>query len=108
MQMYWLQWTLPKLRMFSFRLIAQCAGVAVAICCSGCFGGDKLNCEDPSFYGTSQSVPPVRVPDGLDVPDESESLQIPPGEPLVVRTLEEMTECLETPPDFFAEEEDDG
>lgn len=75
-----------------------------AIGTAGCFGGDKLNCEDPSLYGSSRSIPPVRVPDGLDVPDESESLQIPDGEALVVRNVEEMTECLETPPDFFEED----
>ena len=94
--------------MTSVRWFAQVVFLAGTAGCAGCFGGDKLNCEDPSLYGSSQSVPPVRVPDGLDVPDESNSLQIPPGDSFVVRSPDEITECLETPPDFFAEEEDDG
>ena len=93
--------------------MAKCR-IAVGLACalavllsSGCFfRRDSLNCEDPSMYGSSRSVPPVRVPDGLDVPDESDALQIPPGEALVVQDVEEMIDCLEAPPDFFEEGEE--
>jgi hypothetical protein len=74
---------------------------------AGCFGRDALSCDDPTVYSASTTVAPVRVPDGLDVPDESEALQIPPGETRVVRDADTLTECLETPPDFFEEEDDD-
>jgi len=71
---------------------------------SGCFfGGRSLDCEDPTRYGYSASTAPLRVPEGLDVPDESGALQIPPGESYVVRDPDTMTECLEAPPDFFDE-----
>ena len=86
---------------------------AVSLACAsvfitGCFGRDKLRCEDPTIYSSSTSVAPVRVPDGLDVPDESEALQIPPGETRVVRDADVLTECLETPPDFFEEDDDEN
>jgi uncharacterized lipoprotein len=80
------------------------SGVSVLI--AGCFGRDSLNCADPSIYSSSTSVAPVRVPDGLDVPDESDALQIPPGETRIVVDADALTECLESPPDFFEEEED--
>jgi hypothetical protein len=88
-------------------MIARVSLLAVCAACAGCFGGDSLHCEDPAFYGSSFSVPPVRVPEGLDVPDESDALQIPSGEPFEVRDVETMTECLEAPPDFFDEEDAD-
>jgi hypothetical protein len=90
-----------------YRIPARLALLGISMICAGCFGRDSLNCEDPSLYGSSLSVPPVRVPEGLDVPDESDALQIPPGEAYVVQDIETLTECLETPPDFFAEEEDE-
>jgi len=71
---------------------------------AGCFfGGRSLDCEDPTRYGYSASTAPLRVPEGLDVPDESDALQIPPGEPYVVLDPDTMTECIEAPPDFFDE-----
>ena len=80
--------------------------VAVMLC-SGCFfRRDSISCEDPALYGSSRSVPPMRVPDGFDVPDESDAMQIPPGEPLVVGDVDEMIDCLENPPDFFDESEE--
>lgn len=94
--------------MISARLTGSILALAVAAACSGCFGGDSISCEDPRLYGSSRSVPPVRVPDGLDVPDERNALQIPPGDPLVVQDVDTMTECLEEPPDFFEGEEDSG
>jgi len=84
-------------------LIARIVLIGICSQFAGCFGGDTISCEDPALYGTSQTVQPVRVPAGLDVPDESDALQIPPGDPLVVQDVETMTDCLETPPDFFEE-----
>lgn len=84
-----------------YRLVILGISVVVA----GCFGQRSLNCEDVALYAGSDSVPPMRVPDGLSLPDEREALQIPPGEPFVPPDAETMTECLEQPPDFFDEEE---
>ena len=68
-----------------------------------CSGEAALRCEDAEYYHASRSVPPVRVPDGLTVPDESQALEIPPGESLPVRDEEDPPGCLELPPDFFDE-----
>lgn len=84
-------------------LIFRIALIGICSQFAACFGGDTISCEDPTLYGTSQTVQPVRVPTGLDVPDETAALQIPPGDALVVQDVETMTDCLETPPDFFAE-----
>ena len=94
--------------MLRFAGVAAVAMSSVSILLSGCFfgGGGGLNCEDPTIYSASTSVAPVRVPDGLDVPDESDALQIPPGETRVVQDVEMLTECLETPPDFFEEDDE--
>ncbi len=88
---------MAELRRSRILLLLACAAL------SGCFGGRSLDCADPARYGYSGSTPPLRVPEGLDVPDEGASLQIPSGEPFVVHEPESEADCLETPPDFFEE-----
>ena len=91
--------------------LATAIFLIVAVSVSGCFfGGDGLSCEDPQLYGRSDSAPPVRVPEGMSIPDESQALQIPAGERLQLPDDEEDDEeappnpCLEAPPDFFEED----
>jgi uncharacterized lipoprotein len=81
---------------------------SAAIAAAGCFGDRGLSCEDPSRYAASRTVPPVRVPSGLTVPDESQALDIPSGQPLTVPGEDEPPPCIERPPDFFGEEDDDA
>lgn len=64
---------------------------------TGCSHEEGLKCEDQSRYATSVSVPPIRVPDDLTVPDESDSLLIPDSAPEETAVP---TECLETPPQY--------
>ena len=64
---------------------------------AGCSGEEGLRCEDQSRYATSVSAPPIRVPDDLTVPDESDSLLIPDSAPPGTVAP---TECLETPPPY--------
>lgn len=78
------------------------AGSSIAL--AGCFGRNAVVCEDPSLYGYSGSAPPMRVPEGLDLPDETRALQIPPGDEFVVRDPRTISECLEAPPDFFEDD----
>ena len=84
--------------MSHFARILLIAATVFAV--TACSGESTLRCEDPALYATSGSIPPIRVPDGLNIPDESDSLQIPSGEPLQVRDPDALTECLESPPDF--------
>lgn len=75
-------------------------GVAAGVV--ACGGSEAaLRCQDESHYATSSSAPPVRVPEDLSVPDESQALQIPPGDPLPVKGEDDPPDCLELPPDFF-------
>jgi uncharacterized lipoprotein len=71
---------------------------AAAAVLAGCSGDKGLRCADTSLYSSSISMPPIRVPDDLSVPDESESLLIPDPVP---RDAVAPTECLETPPAYF-------
>jgi uncharacterized lipoprotein len=73
------------------------AGALAASALSGCSGESTLNCETSERYAAARSVPPVRVPDDLSVPDETDSLRLPPA-PAADGAGER---CLETPPDFF-------
>lgn len=83
--------------------ISILVAVVLAVCViAGCGRRGEVRCEDPSRYSTSDSIPPVRVPEGLSFPDDSESLVIPPGARSARSGAE--GECLEAPPDFFGEE----
>jgi uncharacterized lipoprotein len=69
----------------------------LALGAAGCSGVGSVRCEDPSRYATSTSAPPVRIPDELSPPDESQALRIPPP----VEEGEAPPEgCLESPPPY--------
>jgi len=78
---------------------------AITIALGGCSRDAELQCEDASHYSSSTSVPPIRVPDDLTVPDESDSLLIP--DPVPSEAVPP-TECLETPPEYFEGQEREG
>ena len=64
---------------------------------AGCGGGRELRCESTDRYQGARSVQPVRVPDDLSVPDESDALRIPPPPESTTAARET---CLEYPPRF--------
>ncbi len=76
-------------------------GLLAAWLLGGCSGGFALRCEDPERYAGSGEIPPVRIPDDLNPPDESESLRIPAPAEGGVEQLERQGPCLESPPDFY-------
>ncbi len=79
--------------------------VLSAVSLTAC-GRDKgLRCEDPGRYEASRSSPPVRVPDDLSVPDESQSLRIPQPQNGPAPGPSPDQSCLESPPDFFDEDD---
>jgi uncharacterized lipoprotein len=75
---------------------------AVLICgLSGCFfSGGAPACEKPQEFQSASSIEPLRVPDGLDQPDRSESLDIPQVS-ANAKHREKGDPCLENPPDYF-------
>jgi uncharacterized lipoprotein len=84
--------------------IAWSALFAALVACSG---KDGLRCEDSTRYSTSRTVPPIRVPDDLTVPDETESLLIP-DRSVAADAQPPPSECLETPPEYFQNGADPG
>lgn len=76
-------------------------GTLATLCLGGCGGGFAVRCEDPARYTNSEEIPPVRIPDDLSPPDQSQSLRIPAPAEGEAEQLESRGECLESPPDFF-------
>lgn len=66
----------------------------------GCSGDRAVRCEDDARYRGATSEPPIRIPDDLSIPDESEAIRIPPTDGNASASREP-GQCLESPPDFF-------
>lgn len=76
--------------------------LSLAALLAGCRGEYASRCEDPERYAHSGEIPPVRVPDDLDVPSEDEALRIPAGGQLPApQPRSGRGPCLESPPEYF-------
>ena len=77
--------------------------VGIASILAGCGRDYGLRCEDSSRYSNAAEIPPVRVPDDLSVPDETQALRIPqaPSPEETPDSTEEPGPCLESPPDYY-------
>jgi uncharacterized lipoprotein len=75
--------------------------VLVVSSLSGCASRFAQRCEDPLRYTGSGQIPPIRIPDDLTPPDQTESLQIPAPIEGEVEELESRGSCLESPPDYY-------
>jgi uncharacterized lipoprotein len=87
-------------------MIARFLLAAIAVLfVAGCGRDALLRCENPERYSGSGERAPIRIPDDLSVPDESDALRIPPGERLdvVEEDDDDVTPepCLELPPDYY-------
>ena len=73
---------------------------------AGCFPGTRKNtqiCDQPQEYQAARSVPPLKIPEGLDEPDRSERLVIPgQAQP---NPYPDGRPCLERPPDYFGRDD---
>jgi hypothetical protein len=77
------------------RLAVTLAGLALL---AGCHRGG-VSCAKPGLYAQAQSLPPLRIPAGLDAPDTRGALRIPElNEPEVPRPT--VSPCLEEPPKY--------
>jgi len=66
---------------------------------AACSGERELRCESSERYQSARSAPPIRVPDDLTVPDESNAFRIPPPPERRDRTATP-ERCLEHPPEY--------
>jgi hypothetical protein len=84
------------IRARAFLTIALCASLTVLPGCKRLFGS---GCSKPQIYAQAQSLPPLRIPVGLDGPDTRAALKIPElNEPEIPRAPD--APCLEEPPAF--------
>ena len=75
------------------------AAVLVAtMLATGCSRDEGLRCESNERYASSRTMPPLQVPEGLTVPDETDVLRIPDvSEP---EPDDGDLGCIESPPPF--------
>jgi hypothetical protein len=82
------------------RLGAISAALAVASGLGGCSHDHAVACEPIGRYVTATTAAPVRIPDDLNPPDETDSLRMPPDSgPAAAPTKP----CLESPPGYYAD-----
>ncbi|HEX6993542.1 MAG TPA: hypothetical protein VF339_05280 [Gammaproteobacteria bacterium] len=65
---------------------------------AACSGERELRCESSERYQGARSVQPIRVPDDLSVPDESNAFRIPPPPDRDGGSARDG--CLELPPEY--------
>lgn len=67
---------------------------------AGCFSSspDK-RCGKPKEYQKSSSLPDLKIPEGLEAPDRSSTMVVPPADQGGV-----ISDCLDRPPDYFRKE----
>jgi hypothetical protein len=84
------------------RLTRPCAaifGIVSLGALAGCSSHQLARCEPTDRYTTVGSVGPVRIPDDLTPPDESDALQLPPAS-AADSSAPPAGGCLEEPPKF--------
>jgi uncharacterized lipoprotein len=70
---------------------------------AGCFSSspDK-RCAKPKEYQKSTSLPDLKIPEGLEAPDHSATMVVPPVPPADQGGV--ISDCLDRPPDYFRKE----
>jgi len=67
--------------------------------CSWFHHGSRAKCREPTIGANAKNLPPLKVPEGLDVPDTRNAVKIPPlNEPEHPRGLKDP--CLSSPPSY--------
>jgi len=85
-----------------------CAGMLVLLAAgvTGCTGA--MRCEDPERYAGAESIPPLRVPGDIGLPDDEDALRIPPEPASEPEPIERVGPCLEHPPYYSPARAGDG
>jgi uncharacterized lipoprotein len=77
--------------------------VFLALLGAACSGERTLSCVDTERYESSVTRAPIRVPDDLTPPDESDGLVIPQVSTTELSDAAPQG-CLEAPPGFYEQE----
>ncbi len=62
----------------------------------------KHACNKPGLYASARSVPPIRVPPGIDKPDTHTALRIPELNEPAPPPRKPSDACLDEPPSYAA------
>ena len=76
---------------------------ALALCLDGCRlfrGASSQSCHESRGYAQAQSVPPLKIPAGLDAPDTSSALRLPDLKEPPPPPRSAKARCLDAPPSF--------
>ena len=79
--------------------------LAVSLTVAGChpfraFRSSENSCHRKQSYMTASSVPPLKIPPGLDVPDTTNALHIPDLKEPAPPPRKGKDPCLDEPPPF--------
>ena len=86
------------------RMAARMAVVALAVMASSCswmhHGKHRhAKCMEPNIGAQARSLPPLKVPAGMDSPDTRNAIKVPPlTEPEQPRSAQDP--CLSAPPSY--------
>jgi uncharacterized lipoprotein len=81
--------------------------VTISVLAAACSRERGLRCEPDERYAASATAPPLQIPEDLTVPDETDALRIPDRRPDPESETSPEQPCLESPPDFFEEGQDE-
>lgn len=82
---------------------AALLGLLSVVALTGCFSSspDK-SCAKPKEYQRSTSLPELKIPEGLDTPERSSTMTVPPAPPAGEGGV--VSDCLDRPPEYFRKE----
>ena len=66
------------------------------------FASHRHSCNKPGLYASARSVPPIRVPPGIDKPDTHAALRIPELNEPAPPPRRPTDACLDEPPSYAA------
>jgi len=74
--------------------------VPLALALGGCHALRGNSCNAPQVYQQAKSVPPLKIPAGLDAPETTNALRIPALSEPAPRPHTPKDPCLDAPPSF--------
>lgn len=76
------------------------AVISTLLMVAACSRGGAFNCADTQRYAQRDTIPPLVVPEGLDPPDQAQSLVIPAPTDRAATLDNPQRPCLELPPSY--------
>ena len=76
--------------------------LSVAVWPGGFSSSPDNRCAKPKEYQQSTSLPELKIPEGLDAPERSSTMIIPPAPAADQGGV--ISDCLDRPPEYFRKE----